>query len=103
MRGVGEQGQIVPFGAMVLGVGAAAAIALAGLANDAVDVARARTAADGAALAGVTGGQGAAARIAGINGGVLVSWAARSTATSVTVTVTVRVGDASATAAATGG
>ena len=60
---------------------------------------RARTAADAAALAGVTGGRGAAATMAAANGGVLVSWARDGSE----VTVTVRVGDHRALARATNG
>jgi hypothetical protein len=103
MGATDDRGQVVPFGAMVLGIGVAVAMALAGLAHDAVDAVRARTAADGAALAGVVGGEPAARRVAAVNGGVLVTWAQRPSGTGTTVTVTVRVDEASATAAATGG
>lgn len=62
---------------------------------------QAQSAADAAALAGVTGGRPAAGRLAAANGAVLVAYAARVTGTGVTVTVTVGVGDQRATARAT--
>lgn len=58
---------------------------------------QAQTAADAAALAGVTGGRAASARLAGANDAVLVSWSRDGRA----VTVTVVVGDERATARAT--
>lgn len=57
----------------------------------------ARSAADAAALAGVTGGQAAAASVAASNGATLVSWSVDGHR----VTVTVRVGDQAVTARAT--
>ena len=67
------------------------------MATDVIDAARARTAADAGALAGVVGGRAEAARLVAANGGELVSWAQHGRA----VTVAVRVGDAVATARAT--
>ncbi len=58
---------------------------------------QARSAADAAALAGVTGGRAAAASIAQANDGELVSWAREGS----DVTVEVRVGDQVVTARAT--
>jgi hypothetical protein len=62
-----------------------------------VDEARARTAADAAALAGVTSGRDAAAALADANGGHLVGFSA---GTDGTVAVEVTVGRAHATARA---
>jgi len=75
------------------------AVATADLAGDIVDAARARSAADAAALAGVEGGHTASARLAAANAATLLTWSRRGR----TVTVTVRVDDATATASATGG
>ena len=58
---------------------------------------RAHSAADAAALAGVTGGYGAAAEVAAANGGVLVAWSQDGRR----VTVTVQVGEQQVTARAT--
>lgn len=60
---------------------------------------RAQTAADAAALAGVTGGRGASARLAAANEGVLVSWRLVGD----DVIVTVEVGGHRASARATDG
>lgn len=98
-RGRGERGQAVPLVAALGAVAAALAVATADLAGDMIDAARARSAADAAALAGVEGGQGASYRLAAANGAILISWSRRGR----TVTVVVRVDDATATAAATGG
>ena len=70
---------------------------LAALSRDLIDVARARSAADAAALASVEGGQSAAKELASANGATLVSWAQ----VGADVVVEVRVGDAVATARAT--
>jgi hypothetical protein len=92
-----ESGQAMPFGLALVGLGAVLTMAVGELAGDVIDAARARTAADAAALAGVTGGRSAADRLAARNGGAVIAWgrAGRS------VTLTVRVGDAVATARAT--
>jgi hypothetical protein len=71
-------------------------VAVGELGRSAADGARARTAADAAALAGAAGGRDAAAHLAAQNGGTLVSYAADEGA----VLVTVSVGRASATARA---
>jgi hypothetical protein len=81
----------------VLAVGLALLMALSRLAVAAVDAARARTAADAAALAGAQWGESAAAASAADNGGRLVSF----TQVGADVLVSVVVGIASATARAT--
>lgn len=73
--------------------------ALVSMGRLAIDAARARTAADAAALAGVTGGRTAAERLAAEHDAVLVEWSSTG-GTAVTVRVTVRVGRAHASAAA---
>jgi hypothetical protein len=75
----------------------AAGTGLARLSRDLIDVTRARSAADAAALASVEGGRAAAIEMAVINGATLVSWAQVGS----DVAVEVRVGDAVATARAT--
>ena len=60
---------------------------------------QARSAADAAALAGVTGGRAAAASLAATNDAVLVGWSRSGRE----VTVSVRVGDQTVTARATDG
>ena len=81
----------------LVGLAVVLTLAVGELAADVIDVARARTAADAAALAGVTGGRSAAARLAATNGAELTVWrrAGRE------VTITVQVGNAVATARAT--
>jgi len=95
-RSRGSAGQMLPFMALLLmlAVGlAAVAIRLAPLVDDA---ARARTAADAAALAGAAEGRPGAERLAEANDGVLVEFSRSGQL----VTVRVRVGSASAVAAA---
>jgi len=75
----------------------AAGTGLARLSRDLIDVARARSAADAAALASVEGGRAAADELAVTNGATLVSWEQVGS----DVVVEVRVGDAVATARAT--
>jgi hypothetical protein len=75
----------------------AAGAGLAALSRDLIDVARARSAADAAALASVEGGPSAAEQLASANGATLVTWAQVGT----DVVVEVRVGDAVASARAT--
>lgn len=92
----GSGGQMLPFMALVLmlAVGlAAAAIRMAPLVDDA---ARARTAADAAALAGAAEGRPGAQRLAEANDGVLVEFDRSGRL----VAVRVRVGSASALASA---
>ena len=75
----------------------AAGAGLTALSRDLIDVSRARSAADAAALASVEGGQAAAIELATANGATLVSWAQLGS----DVVVEVRVGDAVARARAT--
>ena len=91
-----ERGQAVPLLAAVIVVAGLAVMGL-GLAGRAtVDAARARTAADAAALAGVVDGETAARRLAAANGATLVSF----TVTGGEVLVQVVVGRATASARA---
>lgn len=84
---------------MLLGLGliGGVTLALVPLLGDLVDRQRARSAADAAALAGVTGGRPAAAEMAAANGAVLVEWSERGDE----VLVTVIVGDQRVAARAT--
>jgi hypothetical protein len=75
----------------------AAGAGLAALSRDLIDVSRARSAADAAALASVEAGPAAAIELATANGATLVSWAQVGS----DVVVEVRVGDAVARARAT--
>jgi hypothetical protein len=78
-------------------VAAAAAVGIGSLIVDLVDAARARTAADAAALASVRGGRETADELASVHGATLVEWHRDGD----DVVVRVRVGDAMATARAT--
>ena len=95
-RGSGDRGQVLPLLALVVVVAAGAAVLLAHLGGEVVDRARARNAADAAALAGVTGGRPAAAHAASVNGAVLDRFAE----VGGQVEVTVHVGASRATARA---
>ena len=75
----------------------AAGAALTALSRDLIDVSRARSAADAAALAAVEGGPAAATQLAAANGATLVSWAQDGP----DVVVEVRVGNVVARARAT--
>ena len=70
-----------------LGLISAVMLALMPVLGDLIDRQRARSAADAAALAGVTGGREAAAELAAANGAVLVAWSASGDEVLVTVTV----------------
>jgi hypothetical protein len=94
-----EDGQAVPFVVALAGLAAVVTLAFGVFAGDVVDAARARTAADAAALAAVDGGLPAASRLAARHEATIVTWGRQGT----TVTLTVRVGDATATASATAG
>jgi predicted MarR family transcription regulator len=85
--------------AVLVGVAITTAVTLAlvPVLSGLVDRQHARSAADAAALAGVTGGRAASASIATANRGALVAWSRAGRA----VTVTVLVGDQRATARAT--
>lgn len=91
-----ERGQATPLVAVALLLAAVVLVGLAALGAGAIDAARARTAADAAALAGAADGRGAAAALAKVNGGRLDAYLADGAE----VTVTVSVGRASARARA---
>lgn len=95
-RAAGDGGQAVPLVVAVVVVAAMAVVAFGQLAVGAVDAARARTAADAAALAGARDGQVAAAAAATANGGELVRFVTAGD----DVLVDVRVGRATARARA---
>jgi MFS-type transporter involved in bile tolerance (Atg22 family) len=82
---------------VAVAVTAMVTIALMPVLGDLIDRQEARSAADAAALAGVTGGIGAASTLAAANDGVLVGWSTNGRQ----VTVQVRVGDQVVTARAT--
>jgi hypothetical protein len=94
-----ERGQAAPFAAAAAALAVVLTLAIARLAGDLVDAARARTAADAAALAAVSGGRAAAEALAGEHDGSVIRWSWQGR----DVIVTVRVGHAIATARATGG
>src|SRR5262245_4250399 len=95
----GDAGQAVPLVAVLVAIAALLVVGIGALAGDVDDVARARSAADAAALAGATGGRAAAVGLAAANGGFVVAWQGDGS----DVVVTVRIGRATATARATGG
>jgi hypothetical protein len=95
-----DRGQAVPLVLIGVALAIVATVALAELGANVVDAARARTAADAAALAGVEGGREASLRMAVENGATLLSWSSRPDGDGFTVTVKVQIGDAAATAAA---
>jgi hypothetical protein len=94
-----ERGQAAPLAAAAAALAVVLTLAIARLAGDLVDAARARTAADAAALAAVRGGRAAADALAAEHDGSVVEWSRQGR----DVIVTVRVGHAVATARATGG
>ncbi len=83
----GDGGQVLPMLALVILVAMASALAVARLGVEVIDRARARTAADAAALAGVDGGRSAADAAARANGGRLVHFVSSGGATEVEVQV----------------
>jgi hypothetical protein len=93
-----DRGSMLVF-VMLVGVAFTAAVTLGLLPvlTALLDHARAESAADAAALAGVTGGEAASGAIAAANGAALVTWSRSGHA----VTVTVQVGEQQATARAT--
>ena len=95
-RVVGDRGQSAPLSALIVVVALMAACGLAQFGLVVIDRAQARTAADAAALGGVTGGRQASDRLAAANHGVVESFVQRDGQTEVTV----RVGRARATARA---
>ncbi len=93
-----DRGSAMVFVVLVaLGFTVAAGAGLAQLSRDLIDVSRARSAADAAALASLEGGPAAAIELATTNGATVVSWAQVGS----DVVVEVRVGDAVASARAT--
>jgi hypothetical protein len=92
----GQRGQALPLVVGIVALAALGVVALGRFAVGTVDAARARTAADAAALAGAADGRGAAAAVAAANGAALVSFTERDDA----VIVEVRVGKAVARARA---
>ena len=95
-RATGARGQALPLVALVLALTAGVLVLAVRLGAPLDDAARARTAADAAALAGAAEGPEAAERLARDNGGTLVDYRA----TGAGVEVTVRVGAAVAIARA---
>ena len=91
-----EGGQATPLLAVVVFVAGLVALGLARLGGEAVDHARATTAADAAALAGAAEGRAGATELAERNGAELVSFRQLGA----DVIVVVRLGDASARARA---
>lgn len=91
-----DRGQVTPLLALVVVMTVMVAFGLGRLGSVVIDRAEARTAADAAALAGVTGGRAEAERLATANHGVVE----RFVAVGGDIEVTVRVGWARATARA---
>ena len=96
IRRCGQGGQVVPLMAVAVVLAAVMVLVVARTGALAADHARARTAADAAALAGVSGGEAAARRFAEANGARLERFVRVGT----DVTVEVRVGRARASARA---
>jgi hypothetical protein len=96
VRGRRDGGQATPLVALIVVTALLAALLVARVGGAMVDQARARNAADAAALAGVTGGKTSAERLAGNNHGQLEHFVTDGRE----VEVTVRVGEARATARA---
>ncbi len=71
----GERGQALPLVLVALVLAGAVLLAVGGLADRAIADARARTAADAAALAGAAEGEVAARVVAEDNGAIVVGWA----------------------------
>jgi hypothetical protein len=92
----GDEGQVVPLAVALVGLTVTALLALVPLATALGERAKARTAADAAALAGAVEGEEAARSLAEANGGELRSF----TRTGDEVVVRVAVGDAEASARA---
>lgn len=91
-----ERGQALPLMLVALAVAAAAMMALGGLAHRAVGDARARTAADAAALAGAAEGRAAADALAAANGAQVLDYAEAGSRVRVTVAVGPRLAEAAA-------
>lgn len=82
-----ERGQTLPLVVVVVVIAAGLVIGVARLGSNAVDQARAQTAADAAALAGAVEGETAARELAASNGATLVSFDERDDGVVVTVEV----------------
>lgn len=83
-----DRGSMLVFTVLVgVAICAAVTLALVPFLTDLVHRQQAQSAADAAALAGVTGGRAASASLAAANDGVLVSWSRDGRAVTVTVTV----------------
>ena len=95
-RGAGERGQVLPLAAALIALAAVTMVLVVHLGRAATDRARARTAADAAALAGAADGRDAAEAIATANRATIESYAELPDG----VLLSVRVGDATATARA---
>ncbi len=95
-HGSGDEGQVVPLAAALVGLTVTALLALVPLSTALGERARARTAADAAALAGAAEGEEAARALAEANGGEL----RRFTRAGDEVVVRVAVGEAEASARA---
>jgi hypothetical protein len=91
-----DRGQILPFVALLLVLGAGALVLIVQVGGVLDERARATTAADAAALAGAAEGEGAARTLAALNGGTVESFEVEGADT----VVAVRVGRAVATARA---
>lgn len=91
-----DGGQALPLVVVAVAVSAAVVLALVRQGSSALDAARARTAADAAALAGAAEGPAAARRLAAANGATIAAISSEGG----DVVVTVRVGRSSATARA---
>ena len=94
----GQRGSVSPLLAVLVLATGGLCVALGRLGGDAVDAARAQTAADAAALAGAAGGEEVGRGVAGANGGRVVTFVEDGQG----VLVTVRIGRAVATARAVG-
>jgi hypothetical protein len=91
-----DSGQVLPLVSVVLVLVALVCLGLTRLGGGVADRARARTAADAAALAGARDGEDVAGEVASDNHGELIAYVARDGE----VEVTVKVGDATARARA---
>jgi Putative Flp pilus-assembly TadE/G-like len=97
MRTDRQSGQAMPFVVLIMVMVGLSCVALLRLSHAATDAARARTAADAAALAGARDGIDGARRLATANGGALIEFRDLD---EVTVEVVVQVGQARAVATA---
>lgn len=82
-----ERGSVLPLLALIMVLVGVVSLALGRIGGAAAESARARTAADAAALAGAAEGRDAAAALAGANGGRLVTYEQHGSDTRVVVAV----------------